>query len=101
MSNLLQIKTGILKLLGDPSRYRILEVILESNGRLCVGDIAEKTNCTQSAISHQLSKLESARIIKPIRKGKQVCYVIEDNETVELVIKIMKTLNNKRFYYNI
>lgn len=99
MANILQAKTNVLKILADPSRYRILEILTESSGKLCVGDIAEKTGCTQSAVSHQLSKLESAEIIKPLRKGQQVCYILEDNEQVSLITKIMKILNNKRFYY--
>lgn len=99
MTNILQAKTNVLKILADPSRYKILEILSESGGRLCVGDIAQKTDCTQSAVSHQLSKLESAEIIKPIRKGKEVCYILEENEKVNIIAKIMKTLNNKRFYY--
>ena len=100
MSQIILKKTNILKLLGDPSRYKILELLLNSNGELCVGDIAQKSDCSQSAVSHQLAKLESARIVKPVRNGQQICYILQDNFEVELILKIMKTLSTKNLYLN-
>ena len=42
----------VFKVFGDTTRMKIISALLESE--LCVGDIAEITNSTQSAISHQL-----------------------------------------------
>lgn len=98
MNDIIQKKTNLLKLISDPSRYRILELIISSNGRLCVGDIADNSKNSPSAVSHQLAKLETAGIIMPIRKGQQVCYVLQSNEDTELILKILKTLSNKKIY---
>ena len=71
MSEIILRKTSILKILADPSRYKILELLINSNGKLCVGDIAEQSSNSPSAVSHQLAKLESAGLIKPLRNGQQ------------------------------
>ena len=42
----------VFKVFGDTTRMKIISALLEAE--LCVGDISEITNSTQSAISHQL-----------------------------------------------
>lgn len=91
-------KTTLLKLLADPSRYKILELLTSSNGKLCVGDIADQSNNSHSAVSHQLAKLEDAGVVRPIRKGQQICYILQDSEETEIILKIMKTLSTKNLY---
>ena len=93
-------KTTLLKLIADPSRYRIIELLTNSNGKLCVGDLADQSQNSPSAVSHQLAKLEDAHIVRPIRKGQQTCYILQDNEETEIVLKIMKTLSTKNLYTN-
>jgi len=98
MSEIILKKTSFLKILADPSRYKILELLINSNGKLCVGDIAEQSKNSPSAVSHQLAKLESAGLISPSRNGQQICYRLESNEQVDIVLKIMKTLSTKNLY---
>ncbi len=100
MSEVVHKKTILLKLLADPSRFKILELLQDSKGKLCVGDIAEKTKNSHSAVSHQLAKLENAGIVRPTRKGQQICYVLQENEETEILLKIMKTLSTKNLYTN-
>lgn len=98
MSEVIHKKTNLLKLLADPSRFKILELLVDSKGRLCVGDIAEQTENSHSAVSHQLAKLENAGVVRPIRKGQQICYVLQENEETGVILKIMKTLSNRNLY---
>ncbi|MDR0984526.1 MAG: metalloregulator ArsR/SmtB family transcription factor [Ruminococcus sp.] len=67
----------LFKVFGDSTRVRILFVLFKSE--LCVCDIAEILNMTQSAISHQLRVLKSARLVKYRREGKTVLYSMEDS----------------------
>ena len=60
----------LLKLLADRSRYRIIMLLFENNGELCVNDIAEKIGVTPSAISHQLARLEANDLVEPHRRGQ-------------------------------
>lgn len=87
--------TNILKLLSDPSRFKILSLLNENPGQstLCVNEIAGKVDITPSAVSHQLAKMELAGLVTPIRKGQTVCYVLTDSDEVEAIRTIMEILN--------
>jgi ArsR family transcriptional regulator len=65
------------KILGDPTRVRILSALADSE--LCVNDIAAALDMERSAISHQLRILRGARLVKARREGKMVCYSFDDS----------------------
>ena len=67
----------LFKVLGDYTRIKILFTL--QKGEICVCDIAESLNMTQSAISHQLRILKQARLVKYRREGKTVYYSIADS----------------------
>ena len=73
----------LFKVFGDTTRIRILYVLFESE--LCVCDIAELLNMSQSAISHQLRVLKQARLVRNRREGKTVYYFLAD-EHVRTII---------------
>lgn len=66
----------LLKVFGDSTRIRIIFVLCESE--MCVCDIANLLNMTQSAISHQLRVLKQARLVKFRREGKTIFYSLAD-----------------------
>lgn len=74
----------IFKALGDKTRFRILELLMD--GEKCVCEIVPETGRTQSTVSIQLNKLESLGILKSRREGKSVYYRI-CNEKVRKVIR--------------
>ena len=45
---------------------------------LCVGDMAQILNLTQSAVSHQLKILKDAKLVKFRREGKIIFYALDD-----------------------
>ncbi len=53
---------------------------------MCVCDISNLLNMTQSAVSHQLKVLRIARLIKFRKEGKVVYYSLDDSH-VENVFK--------------
>ena len=67
----------LFKAFGDSTRMRILYALSESE--LCVCDLAEVLNMTQSAISHQLRLLKSNGLIRARRQGKSVFYSLADD----------------------
>lgn len=73
----------LFKIFGDSTRIRILYVLFEAE--MCVCDIAEVLNMTQSAISHQLRLLKQAKLVKNRREGKTVFYALAD-EHVRTII---------------
>lgn len=73
----------LFKVFGDTTRIRILYVLFDKE--LCVYDIAEALDMTQSAISHQLRILKTSRLVKSRRDGKQIIYALAD-EHVRTII---------------
>ena len=67
----------LFKVFGDSTRIRILYALFESE--MCVCDIAQILNMTQSAISHQLRVLKQARLVRNRREGKQIYYFLADD----------------------
>jgi DNA-binding transcriptional ArsR family regulator len=70
------------RMLGDPTRVRILDVV--ATGELCVCDIAELVGISESAVSHQLRLLRGMRLVRPRRAGRQVYYSIDDHHIMSL-----------------
>ena len=64
------------KIFGDSTRIKILYVL--SCSEMCVCDIAQLLNMTQSAISHQLKILKQSKLVKNRREGKAVFYSLAD-----------------------
>jgi ArsR family transcriptional regulator len=73
----------MLKILGEPSRMRIVLTLLQ--GEMCVLHIVEAVGGNQSAVSQQLRILKHGRLIKSRREGKNVLYSIADEHVVEIV----------------
>lgn len=73
----------LFKVLGDPTRIRIVQQLL--NKEMCVTDIAESMGMVQSAISHQLRVLRQARLVTFRKEGKTVMYSLNDEHVVMLL----------------
>ena len=73
----------LFKVFGDSTRIRILFVLFGSE--VCVCDLAETLNMTQSAVSHQLKILKQAKLVSSRREGKSVFYSLAD-EHVRTII---------------
>ena len=75
----------LFKIFGDSTRIKILYALLRSE--LCVCDIADLLGLTQSAISHQLRALKSARLVKSRREGKTVFYSLADDHVKAIILQ--------------
>lgn len=73
----------LFKVFGDSTRIRILYVLFEAE--VCVCDLAEALNMTQSAISHQLKILKQSRLVKSRREGKSVFYSLADGHVRTII----------------
>ena len=73
----------LFKVFGDSTRIRILYVLFEDE--LCVGDIAELLNMSQSSVSHQLRILKDAKLVKFRREGKSIFYALDDEHVYHIL----------------
>ena len=74
----------LFKVFGDSTRIKILYVLFENE--MCVYDIANILNMTQSAISHQLRILKQNRLVRFRKEGKTVLYTLAD-EHVSTILR--------------
>ncbi len=75
--------SNLFKALGDFTRMRILNALLESE--LCVCDLVSILEMNQSAISHQLRVLRSSKIVKYRKEGRNVYYSLDDDHVHQLI----------------
>ncbi len=73
----------LFKVFGDSTRIRILYVLFESE--VCVCDLAEILQMTQSAISHQLKILKQSKLVKNRREGKSIFYSLADDHVRSII----------------
>lgn len=76
------------KMFGDTTRVKILYVLLK--GEMCVCDIAELLQISQSAISHQLRILKASQLVKNRRSGKAVFYSLADAHVITILAQGMQ-----------
>ncbi len=74
---------GKFRLLADPCRLRILD-LLRRSGELTVGEVGKRLSCSQPTASRQLSKLFDAHMVARRREQNTVYYFIQDESVFEL-----------------
>lgn len=75
----------LFKIFGDCTRLSILTELMDKE--MYVGEIAEKMQMSQSAISHQLMVLKRGKLVKIRRSGKNIYYSISDSH-VEQILRL-------------
>ena len=73
----------LFKILGDQTRMRMICALLATE--LCVCDLSELLEMSQSAISHQLRILRQARLVRYRRDGKNAYYSLADQHIRAIV----------------
>ncbi|MBE5838941.1 ArsR/SmtB family transcription factor [Butyrivibrio sp.] len=73
----------LFKVFGDSTRIKILFALFEEE--MCVCDIADTLNMTQSAISHQLRILKQSKLVGNRREGKSVIYFLADDHVRTII----------------
>lgn len=75
------------RLLGDPTRLKILLACLDAPRS--VGDIATATGASQSLVSHHLRLLRAARLVRGEREARQVFYQAADQHVRHMLADII------------
>jgi len=66
------------RLLGDPTRVRILFALLEG-GELCVCDVATVVGTTDTKVSQAMRLLRGAGVVRNRRDGRNIFYRLDDS----------------------
>lgn len=78
----------LFKTFGDATRIRILFALYEHE--MCVCDLTESLQMTQSAISHQLKILKQNKLLKNRREGKMIFYSLADQHVKKIIAQGME-----------
>lgn len=70
------------KALSDTRRRQVLELLLE--GPHAAGDIAARFDITAATVSHHLSQLKKAGLVRVTRSGTFLYYELEPDAFVEV-----------------
>ncbi len=73
----------LFKVFGDSTRIKILYAL--SASELCVGDIAQMLNLSQSSVSHQLRILKDSKLVRFRRQGKIIFYALDDEHVRNII----------------
>ena len=84
------------KVFGDSTRIRLLHLLLEKE--MCVGDIADRLEMTQSAVSHQLRVLRQSELVKYRKEGKTVYYSLDDSHVENVLRQGIGHIKHKKGY---
>ena len=78
----------LFRLLGDPTRIRILFALLEAD-ELCVCDLAEAVDTTETKVSQALRLLRASGVVRNRRDGRNVHYRLDDDH-VRTVLELTR-----------
>lgn len=73
----------VFRMLADATRLKLLWVLLP--GEAAVGELVEKVDKPQAAVSQHLAKLRMAHLVQTRRQGTQVFYRVVSDHVRQLV----------------
>lgn len=85
-------ETRVFKALADTNRLKILKLLKE--GELCACELTIALSNSQSTVSHHLSVLKNAGLIKERKEGKWSYFRLADGAVIE-ILNQAKLLHNK------
>ena len=82
----------VFKALSDPTRLRLVKLLSDYKGALCVNALARELNVTQSAVSQHLRVLRQIGLVKGDRRGSAVHYSLAQDRLEQYKARILETL---------
>ena len=75
---------ALFRLLGDPTRVRILDTLARVDER-CVHEIADAVGASETKVSQALRLLRTAGVVRARRDGRHVHYRLDDDHVRTLL----------------
>ena len=74
----------LFRALGDPARVRLVNLLLQADGPVCVCDLTPPTGLAQPTVSHHLKKLVEAGLLRREERGTWAYYEIDESAMARL-----------------
>ncbi len=84
--------TDVFKALSAPTRLRLVKLLGEHDGALCVNALAHRLDVSQSAVSQHLRILRQTGLVKSERRGSSVHYLLDQEGLKQHRAKLRETL---------
>ena len=85
--------SSFFKVIGEESRVKIIYAL--SICEMCVNDLAEILDMSQSSVSHQLKLLKLNGQVKSRREGKNIFYSLDDQHVVKILTESLRHVVHK------
>jgi ArsR family transcriptional regulator len=89
----LELKAEILKVLAQPTRLKILELL--RNGERCICEIVPAINGEQSNISRHISLMQKSHLVTTRKDGVKVMVKVRDPKIFEILDRVGSILKNQ------
>lgn len=86
----LEKNANVFKSIADPTRLKILYLL--KSGELCVCEILEALDKSQSTVSHHLNLLKKEEIITSRKEGKWIYYKLADENVLNNLEEFLKVI---------
>lgn len=88
----------VMELLGDETRYKMFEILLEDNN-YCVSEVSALLGISPSAASQHFRMFELAGLVHKTRDGQRMCYRPQLRDTTVLAVaRLMKQQRKQEVY---
>jgi DNA-binding transcriptional ArsR family regulator len=92
-NEIFELKAGILKMLAQPTRLKILECL--RNGERCICDIIPAIDGEQSNISRHISLMQKNHLVTTQKDGVRVMVKVKDPEIFNILDRVSKILKGQ------
>ena len=90
---LLELKAEVLKVLAQPTRLKILELL--RNGERCICEIVPAINGEQSNISKHISLMQKSNLVTTRKDGVKVMVKVKDPKIFEILDSVSLLLKKQ------
>src|ERR1700704_2443826 len=77
--------SAMFRALGDPARLRLLALLANADGEVCVTELAALEHEKLSTISARLKILHTVRLVRRRREAKHIFYAVSDSHVLHLM----------------
>lgn len=78
-------RAKMFRALGDPTRLRIFQTLVEAGDPVNVSAICARTDLEPNLVSHHLQCLKNCQLVDAERDGRKMFYEVSRPEAVEMV----------------
>ena len=90
----------VFDVLSSPVRFKIVKILLNREGAVCVCELEEHFDKDQSVLYRHIKKIERSGLISSYKDGRKLMFEIKNREALEKFIEAVEeldsTINNRK-----